>query len=129
VPQKTIYLSEADAALWDTVKGRIGEKSMSTLFAEYLRQTLDTQEGFLHIVRGQRGGTLRQVSFAVMFAPLDAPGGFMQPQYCQGLAELEVFLRKLGLAERVVDNIITGLKTQESISQRLTLTSDKAALF
>jgi hypothetical protein len=129
MPQKTIYLSEADAALWDEIKARIGEKSMSTLFVEYLRKTLDARDGFLHVVRAERGGPLRQAPFAVMFAPLDAPGGFMQPHYCQGLADLTQFLQQLGLAKGASETIQSALKSQESVSERLTLTQDKIALF
>ena|SRR5271157_574675 len=129
MPQKTIYLSEADAALWDEIRARIGEKSMSTLFVEHLRKTLDARNGFLHVLRAERGVPLKQAPFAVMFAPLDAPGEFMQPHYCQGLAGLTQFLQQLGLTEKATDNMKTALKSRESISERLTLTQGKIALF
>jgi hypothetical protein len=129
MPQKTIYLSDADAALWDQVKARIGEKSMSTLFVEYLRKTLEARDGFLHILRAEPEEPLRKARFAVMFAPLDVPGGCMQPHYCQGLANLAQFLLELGLTERAVERIKALLKTEESISERLTLAQAKIDLF
>jgi len=102
---------------------------MSTLFVEYLRKTLDARDGFLHVLRAARGGPLKHASFAVMFAPLDADGAFMQPHYCQGLADLTQFLQRLGLTEKANENIKAALKSQESVSERLTLTQGKIALF
>lgn len=129
MPQKTIYLSEADAALWDEIKARIGEKSMSTLFVEYLRKTTDARDGFLHVLLAQRGAPLKQAPFAVMFAPLETDGAFMQPHYCQGLVDLTRFLQQLGLTEKANESIKEALKSRESVSERLTLTRDKIALF
>jgi len=102
---------------------------MSTLFVEHLRKTLDARDGFLHVVRAEPGGPLKQAPFTVMFARLDAPGGFMQPHYCQGLADLTQFLRQLGLAKRASESIQSALKSRESVSERLTLTQDQIALF
>ena len=127
--QKTIYLSDADAALWEEVKGRIGEKSMSTMFVEFLRTTLDVQDGFLHVLRAERGTPLERAPFAAMFAPLDGPGGFMQLRYCQGLEGLTEFLLELRLTAKAIENIKTALKTKDSVSERLTLTQAKIALF
>src|ERR1700722_15400416 len=118
MPQKTIYLSDADAALWDQVKARLGEKSMSTLFAEYLRKTLDARDGFLHVLRAEPNVPLSDAPFAVMFAPID--DAFAQPHYCSGLATLTQFLNQLGLSDKVSESIRTGLKSQNSVSERLT---------
>src|SRR3989442_1645330 len=117
MPQKTIYLSDADAALWEEIKGRIGEKSMSALFVEYLRTTLDAHDGFLHVLRAERTTPLERAPYAAMFAPLDGPGGFMQPRYCQGLEGLTEFLLELGLTAKAIENIKMALKTKDSVSE------------
>ena len=83
----------------------------------------------LHIVRAEPEAPLRQARFAVMFAPLDVPGGWMQPHYCHGLANLAQFLQELGLTEKAVENIKVVLKNQESVSERLTLAQAKIDLF
>jgi hypothetical protein len=129
MPQKTIYLSDADAALWDQVKARLGEKSMSTMFVEYLRKTLDARDGFLHVLHADPDVPLKQAPFTVMFAPLDTPGGWMQPHYCQGMAGLTAFLQQLGLTDKAIENIREALKSQEAVSERLTLTQGKIGLF
>lgn len=129
MPQKTIYLSEADAVLWDEFKSSIGEKSMSRLFLEFLRKTLQTRDGFLHVLRAEGGVPLKQALFAVMFAPLGDAGGRAQRHDCKGLADLVQFLHELGLTEKAIETIKGDLKDQASASVQWTLTQAKVALF
>ena len=129
MPQRTIYLSEADAALWDSAKSQIGEKSMSAVFVEHLRNTLNAREGFLHVVRAEPAGKLEKASVVVMFAPLDSPGGFSQPHYCQGMTVLAQFLRKLGLSAAMIESVKMALASRESVSERLVLDGGRLALF
>jgi hypothetical protein len=124
MPQKTIYLSDADAAFWDEAKTRIGEKSMSTMFVEFLRKTLEVREGFLHIIRAEP----KQAKFAVMLAPSDSNDA-LQPHYCHGLSGLASFLEQLGLSVKAIQRIREDLKTEDSISERVALPQEKINLF
>ena len=126
--KKTLYVREADLPIWDAVEKMIGEKSMSQLVTEALREKLGRVDGFLNVIRSSPGLPLPQSPFAVMFAPVDGPGGAMKPHYCSDLEDLKTFLANLGLTAPATDNIVAELNREYHSNIRLSLTQDKIAL-
>jgi hypothetical protein len=101
---------------------------MSTLVIEALQEKLGRQDGFLNIVRSSPGIPLPNSQFAVMFAPVDGPGGAMKPRYCASLDGLRGLLRLLGITDRAIAGIVDDLDKKYSADVRATLTSDKLGL-
>lgn len=133
MPKKTLYVRESDLPIWDRAEKLFGEKSMSTVVTEALREKLGRPiDGFLNVLYanptvGGPGGLQRIRSFAVMFAPLDKVGA-MKPHYCQGSEALKDFLRDLGLTAFAVAQMFEELQRQYSSSVRIALSPDKLKL-
>jgi hypothetical protein len=127
VPTKTIYIREADLGTWEEAQRVYGEKSMSTLFVECLKERLNARDGFLHVLRAEPGDSTRLAQFAVMFGPADS-GGPMKPHYCRGADELARFLKNLGLTERAIEKIGVEVAKTRSSSVRVALSQDKIDL-
>jgi hypothetical protein len=129
MPQKTLYVRESDLPIWEAVEKMIGEKSMSMVVIEALREKLGKPvDGFLNIIRANPGIPLRNSQFAVMFTPVDSPGGAMHPHYCQNVDELKSFLAQLGLTVAATNNIMMELENEYHSNVRLSLLPDKIAL-
>jgi hypothetical protein len=129
MPKKTLYVSEADLPFWNSVEEKFGEKSMSKLIMEALKEKVGKPvDGFLNIIRSSPGLPLQGSPFAVMFAPLDAPGGAMKPRYCASLDGLKTLLKLLGMTDRAIAGIIDDLEQTYSANVRVTLTNDKISL-
>lgn len=127
MPTKTIYIRDADLGTWEEAQRIYGEKSMSTLFVECLRERLNARDGLLHVLRADPATSTRLAQFAVMFGPTDA-GGPMKPHYCRGVDELERFLKKLGLTDRAIEKMAEEVGQTRSSSIRVALPQNKIDL-
>lgn len=101
---------------------------MSTLVIEALQEKLGRSDGFLNIIRSSPGIPLPNSQFAVMFAPVNGPGGAMKPRYCASLDGLKALLKLLGITDRAIAGIIDDLEKTYSANVRVTLTNDKLSL-
>ena len=101
---------------------------MSTLVIEALQEKLGRKDGFLNIIRSSPGIPLPNSQFAVMFAPVDGPGGAMKPRYCASIDGLKALLKLLGITDRAIAGIVDDLDKTYSANVRVTLTNDKLAL-
>jgi hypothetical protein len=128
MPQKTLYVRDADLPIWEAAEKQLGAKSMSTLVIEALQEKLDRKDGFLNIIRSSPGIPLTNSQFAVMFAAVDGPGGAMKPRYCASLDGLKALLKLLGITDRAIAGIVDDLGKKYSADVRVTLTNDKLAL-
>jgi hypothetical protein len=132
MPKKTLYIRDADLGIWEAIERVYGEKSMSELVTEALREKLGKgRDGFLHVLcSNPRTGleTLPRVEqFAVMFGPTDQDGP-MQPRYCYSTESLRTLLGQLGLTDKAISNLIKELSEHNSSSVRVTLTESEIAL-
>jgi len=113
MPNKTLYVRESDLALWDLAQAQLGQ-SMSALFAEFLRERVQTMNVFVHVIRSAPNSQ----DFTVMFAPTGptGSGGPMSPHYVQG-QDLVAFLEGHGVAHSVATKIASDLQTAQSVSE------------
>lgn len=134
MPKRTLYVRDADLPIWVAAERLYGEKSMSELVTEMLRDKVGSvRDGFLHVLYSNPkptggSGPRRIESFAVMFAPLDQNGA-MQPHYCYSLESLKQFLKTVGLTPRAIAQMLQELDVQYSSSVRVALPADRIALF
>jgi hypothetical protein len=129
MPKKTLYIREADIPIWEAAEKMIGEKSMSTLVTEALREKLGERiDGFLNILASQAVKQTGLGEYAVMFAPLDGPGGALKAHYCSNRDDLKNFLGELGLTPRAITETIGELQQKGASAARLSLTRDKIEL-
>ena len=56
MPKKTLYVRDADLPIWEAAEKMIGEKSMSTLVTEALREKLNAQGGYDYAIKMLNGG-------------------------------------------------------------------------
>ena len=121
MPNKTIYVRDSDLPLWEAAQAKLGE-SISSVFAQFLRERMERVDGFLHVLHSQPAsqGT---PSFAVMFAPVGptGSGGPMKPKYLKGRTQLLEFLEQIGVLKRDAAQVESDLRKHESVSIRLDL--------
>jgi hypothetical protein len=127
VPTKTIYIRDADLPVWERAQKIFGDKSMSKLFVEMLRERLGARGGFLHVLsttpdRSPDGG-----QFAVMFNPLDQDGRG-KPHFCLGLDDLRGFLAELGLRDGAIAKLVDETLTSRASSELVSLPQDRIDL-
>jgi len=124
MPNKTIYVRDADLALWGLAQAELGE-SMSALFAKFLREKLPKMDAFVHVLHSSPGN---DEDFAVMFSPIKATtsASVMKPHFVNGSQELVRFLQDVGLTPDACQKIEADLKTLPSVSLRTTLSRDAA---
>jgi hypothetical protein len=56
MPQKTLYVRDADLPIWEAAQKAMGQKSMSTFVIEALREKLSTRDGYDYAIRTLNGG-------------------------------------------------------------------------
>jgi hypothetical protein len=122
MPNKTIYIRDADLPLWELAQTELGE-SISALFVKFLRERLPMIDAFVHIVHSTPPTLEGEPGFAVMFAPVGPTGngGAMRPHYVRGWEQLVRFLRDIGFTEEAARVIDSDLKRQPSVSVRMNL--------
>lgn len=113
MPNKTLYVRESDLALWDLVQAQLGQ-SMSALFAEFLRERLQTMNVFVHVLRAAPNSQ----DLTVMFAPVGptGSGGSASPHYIQ-YQQLVGFLEGRGVTHSVATKIASDLQKVNSVSE------------
>lgn len=118
MPNKTLYVRESDLVLWDVAQAQLS-RSVSALFAEFLREKVKAMDVFVHVVRSAPNSQ----DFTVMFAPTgpSGSGGPMIPHYVHGAEQLVAFLEKRGVMSDVATDIASDLQTLPSISVRTVL--------
>ena len=123
MPNKTIYVREADLPLWQAAQTQFGE-SISVLFAKFLRERLPMMDAFVHVLHSTHPNPANESEFVVMFAPIDqtGSGGAMKPHYVRGSSQLIGFLTQVGLTNNDAAQIASDLKRELSVSLRTTLT-------
>jgi hypothetical protein len=129
MPNKTIYVKDSDLPLWEAAQAKLGE-SMSTLFAEFLRQRIEAPvNGFVHVLRSDPDR--RRDAFAVMFAPMGPTGaaGWVKSHYVSTQTELRQFLTSLGFLAKAVAEVESELKNQGSASVSVSLPRKAIELF
>jgi hypothetical protein len=130
MPKKTLYIRDSDTPVWEAIEKLYGEKSMSELVTEALREKLGKgRDGFLHVLYSspKQDQGQRAEQFAVMFGPVDSAGS-MYPRYCYGIESLKMLLDQIGITKPAIAAILKDLSTQSSTAIRVTLTEDKIAL-
>ena len=124
MPNKTLYIKDADLPLWDLAMTTFG-KSISSLFSDFLRERFPSSiDTFVHVVN--TGRIADQPTFAVMFAPVGetGSGGPMSPHNVRGTLELQQFLRAVGIPDETATEISKELGVKPSVSIRATLSRD-----
>jgi hypothetical protein len=59
MPKRTLYVRDADLPIWEAAEKILGEKSMSMLVTEALREKLARpRDGFLHVLNSNPGTPL-----------------------------------------------------------------------
>lgn len=113
VPNKTLYVSTNDLALWELAQAESGQ-SISALFAEFLRGRLSTLNTYVHVLRAAPNSQ----NLTVMFAPVGptGSGGPGSPHYV-GEKDLVSFLEENGVSRRVAEKIAGELTNAQSISE------------
>ena len=124
MPNKTIYIRDADIPLWELAQAELGE-SISALFVKFLREKLPMVDAFIHVVHSTPSSLDGEPAFAVMFAPVGlrpGSGGAMKPHYVKGWDRFLVrFLRDIGFTDKAAHGIESDLKEQPSVSVRMNL--------
>jgi len=122
MPNKTIYVRDADLPLWELAQEELGE-SISALFVKFLREKLPMIDAFVHIVHSTPSTSEGDRDFAVMFAPVGptGSGGAMKPHYVKGKEQLVRFLGDIGFTEEAARGIESDLKKKPSVSVRMNL--------
>jgi hypothetical protein len=130
MPNKTIYVRDADLPLWEEAQKELGD-SISALFAEFLRKRIKKMNVFVHVLHATRSGIRGKEDFTVLFAPTGptGTGGPMTPHYVRGYQNLNSFLVGSGLTPEAATKIGSDLKTQSSIFELLLLPNSVAKLF
>jgi hypothetical protein len=129
MPKKTVYVRDVDLPIWEAAEKIVGGRSMSMLVTEALRAKLANPiDGFLNILGSQAVKQSGLGEFAVMFAPIDGPGGAIKAHYCANLDELKAFLDQLGLTKRAIIENAEELQQRGCSAVRLSLTQDKIDL-
>lgn len=113
MPNKTLYVREADIPLWNEAQDAMGV-SISALFAEFLRERLAKMDAFVHVVRA----TPNSDQFAVMIAPTESVGAPMRPAYINGFDEVSRFLQGLGVRDAEITELRRGLRAEQTASVR-----------
>jgi len=111
--KKTLYIKDSDLPIWDLAQAEFGE-SISTLFADFLRERVKTMSAFVHVLRSAPGSQ----DLVVMFAPVGATGsgGPGRPQYVRE-PQLANFLELSGVKREVADKIATEIRGTQSVSE------------
>lgn len=122
MPNKTIYVREADLPLFEAAQADLGE-SISALFAEFLRERIKMMDTFVHVLHSTPLGSGQDQGFAVMFAPVGptGTGAAMRPHYLPDGNQLVSFLQQVGFTHNAAARIESDLRTQSSVSVRETL--------
>ena len=113
MPNKTLYVRESDLALWELIQTQLG-LNMSALFAEFLRERIQTMNVFVHVLRSAPNSQ----DLAVSFAPVgpSGSGGSLKLHYIQE-QQLIDFLEKHGVAPTVAAKIASDLQGARSVSE------------
>jgi hypothetical protein len=121
---KTLYVREADLALWDLAQVQLGQ-SISALFSEFLRERVKMVNVFVHVLRSAP----HSQDLAVMFSPVEptGSGGPGSPEYVQE-PKLVEFLERSGIASSVATKIALDLKSGQSVSELTTITRRRSAM-
>jgi len=111
--KKTLYIKDSDLPLWDLAQAEFGE-SVSTLFADFLRERVKTMNAFVHVLRSAPGSQ----DLVVMFNPVGptGTGGPTRTQYVRE-TQLSDFLELSGVKRDVAARIVTELRGTQSISE------------
>lgn len=109
MPNKTLYVRESDLALWDLAQALLGQ-NMSALFAEFLRERVQTMNVFVHVLRSAPNSQ----DLTVMFAPVGGSGGSGSPFYTQE-QRLVAFLEGHGVTHSVAAKIASDLEKANSV--------------
>ena len=122
MPNKTIYIRDADIPLWELAQAELGE-SISALFVKFLREKLPMVErihsrsSFDPVEPGRRASLRSDVC---PVGPTGS-GGAMKPHYVKGWDHLVRFLRDIGFTDKAAHGIESDLKEQPSVSVRMNL--------
>ena len=118
MPNKTIYISDDDLPLWEAAQKEL-KKSISSLFAEFLRERIHKMDVFVHVLRSTDSG----MNFTVLFAPTGrtGTGGPMKPHNIQGKKPLIKFLVESGLTQEAAEKMEADVSEQGSVSERMLL--------
>lgn len=111
--KKTLYIKDSDLPIWDLAQAEFGE-SISTLFADFLRERVKTMNAFVHVLRSAPSSQ----DLVVMFAPVGPTGGggSGRTQYVRE-PELADFLELSGVKREVADRIAKDLRGTQSVSE------------
>jgi len=118
MPNKTIYVRDSDLTLWELAQEHLGQQSMSALFAEFLREKvqtmIETTNTFVHALRSAPNSP----NLMVMFAPVGSAGsgGPGSPNYIQE-HELVSFLEGRGVTHGTATKIASELENAQSVSE------------
>ncbi len=110
---KTLYIKDSDLPLWDLAQAQLGD-SLSSLFAEFLRERVKTMSAFVHVLRSAPNSQ----DLVVMFAPVGptGSGGTGRPQYVPE-SQLMEFLQVNGVTPGVANKIASDLRQTQSVSE------------
>ena len=115
---KTLYVRDSDLALWELAQQHLGQQSISALFAEFLREKvqtmLQTTNTFVHALRSAPNSP----NLMVMFAPVGptGSGGPGTPNYIHE-QELVAFLEGRGVTHSAAVKIASELENAQSVSE------------
>jgi hypothetical protein len=115
---KTIYVRDSDLALWELAQEHLGQQSISALFAEFLREKVETMvqttNTYVHALRSAPSSP----NLMVMFAPVGptGSGGPGTPNYIHE-QELVVFLEGRGVTHSAATKIASQLANSQSVSE------------
>ncbi len=114
---KTLYVRESDLPLWDLAQAKLGQ-NMSALFAEFLREKVQTMNAYVHVLRSFPNS----LDLVVMFAPVGPRVGRGSPHYVRE-QQLVAFLETNGVAQYVATKIAAALKNAQSVQELTVLGS------
>jgi hypothetical protein len=114
---KTVYVRESDLLLWDWAQIQLGE-SISTLFAEFLRERVKTMNAFVRVLRSAPNSQ----NLVVTFAPTgpDGSGGSLAPHYVHE-SQLVAFLEGNGVTDSDAIKIASELQGVPSVSELIVI--------
>jgi hypothetical protein len=122
MPNKTIYVRESDLRLLQGVQAESGQ-SISSLFAEFLRERMDKMDAFVHVLHSKPPRSGGEPEFVVFIAPVGptGSGGSRKPNYVRGGTKLVAFLEEIGLTPVTALEIASKLRRAPSVSERVYL--------
>jgi hypothetical protein len=121
---KTLYVRDADLALWETAQLHLGQ-SVSALFSEFLRERVKITNVFVHVLRSAPNSE----HLAVLFSPVEplGSGGPASPHYIEE-PKLVSFLEKCGVTRSMANKVASNLKSSQSVSELTTITKRRSAM-